>query len=204
MPGVLAVIRDAGTPRVACLKCGTGLSRESGTGAFLCHSSGCGFRSTFPHSMPSTRLVTAATPTALSSAEDGALREAIAALLPFTSHDIGCAIYKRSWVGGEPPCTCGLDDARAKAALQNPRASDEVLGEASGASADGWTDYLRGIQAAKEWLRDQQHRQPPETLWHAAAILADRMDVALLSEAATPAATLALLTKRATRRMVPE
>lgn len=46
--------------------------------------------------------------------------------------------------------------------------------------ADGWTQYERGIQAAEMWLRDQQHKLPPETLWHAAAILADRMNVELL------------------------
>ena len=41
--------------------------------------------------------------------------------------------------------------------------------------------YRRGIYDAKCWLRDQQHKNPPDSLWHAAAILADRMDVALLS-----------------------
>ncbi|WP_397586764.1 hypothetical protein [Sphingobium fuliginis] len=41
--------------------------------------------------------------------------------------------------------------------------------------------YRRGIYDAKCWLRDQQHKNPPDSLGHAAAILADRMDVALLS-----------------------
>lgn len=64
------------------------------------------------------------------------------------------------------------------AALSNTPAASSRAGE-------GWTDYLRGIQAAKEWLRDLQHQRPPATLWGAAAILADRMDVGLLSPAAT-------------------
>lgn len=43
----------------------------------------------------------------------GVLREAAAGLLPYTSHNIGCAIYQRSWSASEPNCTCGLDNARA-------------------------------------------------------------------------------------------
>ena len=39
--------------------------------------------------------------------------EAASALLPYTSHSIGCAVYQRSWASGEPPCTCGLEAARA-------------------------------------------------------------------------------------------
>ena len=34
----------------------------------------------------------------------------------FASHAIGCALYQRSWACGEPPCTCGLDEVRAKIA----------------------------------------------------------------------------------------
>ena len=45
----------------------------------------------------------------------------------------------------------------------------------------GRDEYRRGVYDAKCWLRDQQHKNPPDSLWHAAAILADRMDVALLS-----------------------
>lgn len=40
------------------------------------------------------------------------LREAVRAVLSFTSHAIGCAIYQRSWASGEPDCSCGLDAAR--------------------------------------------------------------------------------------------
>lgn len=40
--------------------------------------------------------------------------------------------------------------------------------------------YERGIADACIWLRDQQHKNPPGSLWHAASILADRMNVALL------------------------
>lgn len=43
----------------------------------------------------------------------GELREAVAGLLPYTSHNIGCALYQRSWSTEEPNCTCGLDHARA-------------------------------------------------------------------------------------------
>jgi hypothetical protein len=49
------------------------------------------------------------------AAGDRSLAEA---LLPFTSHDIGCAVYQRSWIV-EPPCTCGLERARALA-LRTP------------------------------------------------------------------------------------
>lgn len=35
-------------------------------------------------------------------------------LLPFTSHPVGCAVYG-SWASGEPQCSCGLDDLRARA-----------------------------------------------------------------------------------------
>lgn len=55
-----------------------------------------------------------ATPARSTGEQTPADREAVAkALLPYTSHNIGCAIYQRSWVSGEPPCTCGLDEARA-------------------------------------------------------------------------------------------
>ena len=57
---------------------------------------------------------------------------------------------------------------------------------ASSTAGEG-DDYKRGIYAAKCWLRDQQHKNPPDSLWHAAAILADRMDVALLSSSGEPA-----------------
>ena len=40
-----------------------------------------------------------------------ALVEAARGMNRFASHSVGCAIYQRSWVNGEPPCTCGFDDA---------------------------------------------------------------------------------------------
>lgn len=53
-------------------------------------------------------------------------------------------------------------------------------------SAEDAAAYQRGVYDAKCWLRDQQHKNPPDSLWHAAAILADRMDAALLASRPTP------------------
>lgn len=41
------------------------------------------------------------------------MEAAVKSLLPYAIHSVGCAIYQRSWVSGEPPCTCGLNEARA-------------------------------------------------------------------------------------------
>ena len=66
----------------------------------------------------------------------------------------------------------------AEAEMRNRLAS---LALPQQAATDEGEAYRRGIYDAKVWLRDQQHKNPPDSLWHAAAILADRMDVALLS-----------------------
>lgn len=66
-----------------------------------------------------------------------------------------------------------------------------ALSQPPASSTAGESDYKRGIYAAKCWLRDQQHKNPPDSLWHAAAILADRMDVALLSPSSGEPASVA-------------
>jgi hypothetical protein len=54
---------------------------------------------------------------AFAAGERAGIERGHAALLPFTSHSVGCAIYQRSWALGAPPCTCGLDAARNLSAL---------------------------------------------------------------------------------------
>lgn len=44
---------------------------------------------------------------------EGVPLEVAEALLPYTSHAIGCAIYQQSWHVGAPECTCGVEEARA-------------------------------------------------------------------------------------------
>jgi hypothetical protein len=45
--------------------------------------------------------------------DEGVALRAAEALLPYTSHAIGCAIYQQSWSKGAPECTCGVEEARA-------------------------------------------------------------------------------------------
>lgn len=48
----------------------------------------------------------------LAMAEDNRrLKLQIDALLPHTSHAVGCAIYQKSWALREPDCSCGLEAA---------------------------------------------------------------------------------------------
>lgn len=61
-----------------------------------------------------------------------------------------------------------------------------LIAEPAAKAGDADENYKRGIYDAKCWLRDQQHKNPPDSLWHAAAILADRMDVALLGNSPSP------------------
>ncbi|MFC0684912.1 hypothetical protein [Novosphingobium clariflavum] len=52
-------------------------------------------------------------PAILAMAEDNRrLKLQIDALLPHTSHAVGCAIYQKSWALREPDCSCGLEAAR--------------------------------------------------------------------------------------------
>lgn len=74
-------------------------------------------------------------------------------------------------------------DAERSTARKALAAPDDITCAGSEGAREA---YERGIWAATVWLRDQQHERPPATLWSAAAILADRMNAALLPARSEP------------------
>ncbi len=55
----------------------------------------------------------AALATVAAANDEGVALRAAEALLPYTSHAIGCAIYQQTWANGAPKCNCGIEEARA-------------------------------------------------------------------------------------------